>query len=278
MERTRYLIKCYYIGSEKYFGSQRQTKFETIEENLIRSLLETNHIQDIESSGFEVASRTDKLVSARGACFSFLSKKPLILMEINSKLPYDIGLWAWSEVTNDFSSRFNAISRHYKYILNFSNKKEQIYDLKLMKKACKSLEGHHDFLNFSKREQGDINTIRDLLFVDFSKEGEYLVFNFKSRAFLRQQIRRMITKILEVGSGIINFDEFMRLFDSEDFISYEPADPRGLILWDISYDKNVQFIIDGKSHDRMMNYFLKKYRKYSLKQKLFSILQHDDIS
>lgn len=199
-------------------------------------------------------------------------------MEINSKLPYDIGLWAWSEVTNDFSSRFNAISRHYKYILNFSNKKEQIYDLKLMKKACKSLEGHHDFLNFSKREQGDINTIRDLLFVDFSKEGEYLVFNFKSRAFLRQQIRRMITKILEVGSGIINFDEFMRLFDSEDFISYEPADPRGLILWDISYDKNVQFIIDGKSHDRMMNYFLKKYRKYSLKQKLFSILQHDDIS
>ena len=278
MDRTRYLIKFYYIGSGKYFGSQRQNKFETIEDSLIRSLLEKNYIENIESAGFEVASRTDKFVSARGACFTFLSKKPLILMEINSRLPSDIGLWAWCEVNKDFSSRFNAISRHYKYIVIFPKEKEHFYDLKLMKKACKSLKGRHDFYNFSKREKGDINTIRDILLADFSKEGGYLIFNFKSQAFLRQQIRRMMTKILEVGSGTISFDNFLKLFDSEEFVSYQPADPTGLILWDISYEKNVFFTIDSKSYERMMNFFSKKNRNYSHKQKLFSILQHDNIS
>lgn len=277
MERTRYLIKFYYIGSGKYFGSQRQIKFETVEDNLIRCLLETNHIQNIETSGFEMASRTDKLVSARGACFTFQSKKPLILMEINSKLPTDIGLWAWCEVREDFSSRFNALIRHYKYILNLSNEKEHIYDLKIMKKACKALQGCHDFQNFSKREQGDIKTIRNLIFADFNKEGEYLVFNFKSRAFLRQQIRRMMTKILEVGSGIISLDAFKQLFDTKDFISYQPSDPIGLILWNIVYEKSVQFVTDDKSYERMVNYFSIMYGKHSLKQKLFRILQHDDV-
>ena len=278
MQRTRYLIKYYYIGSEKYFGSQRQNKFETIEDIILRCLLETRYIEDIENSGFEGASRTDKLVSARGACFSFISDKPLILMEINSKLPRDIGLWAWCEVNEDFSSRFNAKTRHYKYIYLLPDEQEIFYDFKLMKKVCKILEGHHDFLNFSKREKGDISTVRDILLADICKEGEYLIFNFKSQAFLRQQIRRMITKILEVGSGMINFQEFIKLFDSKKFVSYQPADPTGLILWDISYEKNVQFTIDSKSHKRMMSYFSMKYKSYSLKEKLFSILQHDNVS
>ncbi|TFG14581.1 MAG: tRNA pseudouridine(38-40) synthase TruA [Promethearchaeota archaeon] len=277
MERTRYLIKFYYIGSDKYFGSQRQSDFETIETQITRSLFETNYIKDIKTAGFEVASRTDKFVSARGACFSFLSEKKPILMEINSALPRDIGLWASSEVTKDFSSRFNAIYRHYKYIFPLPENKREKYNLKLMKKASKVFEGRHNFLNFSKREKEDITTVRDMLLADCSKEGDYLVFNFTSQAFLRQQIRRMVAKILDVGNGILAFDELIKMFNSEEFISYQPADPKGLILWDIYYGDKINFTIDTKSHERMMRYFSTEFTKYSLKQKLFAILQRDNI-
>lgn len=280
MERRRYLIKFYYIGSGKYFGSQRQIEYETIENYLIGSLLKKKYIEDIKTSGFEVASRTDKFVSARGACFSFLTNKTLTLMEINSMLPRDIGLWAFCEVKENFLSRFNAIYRFYKYIFLVPEKKEGSYpyNLKLMKEACKILEGHHDFHNFSKREKKSIKTTRDMLLSNFEKDGKFLIFNFKSQAFLRQQIRRMVAKLLEVGKEVIDLEGFIHLFNTNEYISYQPADPEGLILWDIYYGENVHFTIDVKSYERMLQYFSKKCYMYNLKQKLFEILQHDDIS
>ncbi len=280
MERRRYLIKFYYIGSKKYFGSQRQIESETIEKHLIHSLLKKKYINNIKTAGFEVASRTDKFVSARGACFSFLTNKNLTLMEINSILPRDIGLWAFCEVDHNFSSRFNAIYRFYKYIFRVPEKKNgsYSYNLKLVKKACKVLEGHHDFLNFSKREKNSIKTTRDMILSDFEVDGPFLIFNFKSKAFLRQQIRRMVAKVLEVGKGVIDLDDFIQLFDTQEYISYQPADPTGLILWDIYYGENVNFTIDIKSYERMLQYFSKKFYSYNLKQKLFEILQHNDLS
>ena len=277
MEKTRYLIKFYYIGSGKYFGSQRQKDYETIEDNLVASLCTKNYIDDPRSGGFEVASRTDKFVTARGACFSFLSERFPILMELNSVLPRDIGLWALAKVNEDFSSRFNAENRHYKYIFPFPEEKKKIYNLKLMLKACKVLEGRHDFSNFSKREKSKITTTRDILLADFRVEKGFIIFDFKSRAFLRQQIRRMVAKLLEVGEGLVSFDEYLKLFNSEVYVSYQPAEPEGLILWDIRYEDKIHFTVDIKSYERMMYYFENQFSKYNLKQKLFNILQHDDI-
>jgi tRNA pseudouridine38-40 synthase len=277
MKRTRNLIKFYYIGSGKYFGSQRQLDYETIEDYLIASLCAKNYIDDPISGGFEVASRTDKFVTARGACFSFLSEKAPILMELNSVLPRDIGLWAFAKINEDFSSRFNAENRHYKYIVPFPEDMEKIYNLELMLKACKVLEGRHDFSNFSKREKCKTNTTRDILLADFKVEKGFIIFDFKSRAFLRQQIRRMVAKLLEVGEGLLSFDNYLKLLNSEVFVSYQPADPTGLILWDILYEDKIHFTIDIKSYERMIHYFENQFSKYSLKQKLFDILQHGDI-
>jgi len=280
MEKKRYLIKFYYIGSTKYFGSQRQIGHDTIEKKITKSLFEKNYLNDIKSAGFEVASRTDRFVSARGACFSFLTEKTPILMEINSILPRDIGLWAFCEVDKNFSSRFNALIRHYKYIFPFPNQNTQSesYNSNLMKKACKKLVGRHDFFNFSKREKKKVNTTRDLLLADFRIENKFIIFEFKSRAFLRQQIRRMVAKILEVGREDLSINEFINLFNTEEYISYQPANPEGLILWNVEYGEHIQFIIDNKSYHRMLQYFSQKYVKYSTRQKLFDILQHNDIS
>ena len=151
MEKTRYLFKFYYIGSRKYFGSQRQPNYLTIEETLITALQEKDYITDIKKSGFEVASRTDKFVSARGSAFSFITDKTPILMEINSALPKRIGIWAYTKVPLDYYSRYNAQFRHYKYVTRYFKRSLNINN---MKRACKALEGRHDFRNFSKQENG----------------------------------------------------------------------------------------------------------------------------
>ena len=74
-EKSKYLFKFYYIGSKEFHGSQRQQNLLTVEESLISSLREGNYIKSIKDSGFEVASRTDKFVSARASAFSFMTKK-----------------------------------------------------------------------------------------------------------------------------------------------------------------------------------------------------------
>ncbi len=275
MEKTRYLFKFYYIGHKKYFGSQRQPDYPTIEECLITALQEKDYLIDIKQSGFEVASRTDRFVSARGSAFSFTTNKTPILMEINSALPKHIGLWAYTKVPLDYTSRYNAVFRHYKYITPYSSSS---LNIKNMKKACRALEGHHDFKNFSKRDKEEEKTTRDILLASMNIDGDFLIFDFKSRAYLRQQIRRMIAKIFEVGLGIINHEDFLFLFNSTKLISYQPTDPFGLILWDVNYGNTIQLTIDNKSKVRMNKYFREKETKYASKTKLLRLLQHNNIS
>ncbi|MHA1328116.1 MAG: hypothetical protein ACTSRH_12470, partial [Promethearchaeota archaeon] len=133
-----------------------------------------------------------------------------------------------------------------------------------------------DFSNFAKRTKEHVNPIRTLNNITLKKKKDFIIIDFKSRAFLRQQVRRMVAKILDVGAQRMTLNNFLELFDSNQFKSYEPADPRGLILWDIKYYKNIEFIIDQRSKTRMFDYFQEKERKSALKLNLFRSLQHDD--
>ena len=88
----------------------------------------------------------------------------------------------------------------------------------------------------------------------------------------------MVAKILELGLEIITFEEFLDLFNPSRTNSYQPADPLGLILWDINYGNKIQFTIDAKSKERMNKFFQQQEIKFSTKQKLFSLIQHNNIS
>ena len=280
MVKIRFLFKFYYTGKKKYHGSQIQPDLLTIEESLLNALKKRNYINDLDYT-FEVASRTDRLVSARGACFTCVLEKYPILMELNSALPREIGIWAYSKVPLDFSSRYNAILRHYVYIVSTPLsylRNTSSFNIEIIHKACKYLEGQHDFINFSKKGKEELNTIREMDSVMLSVKNDFLIFQFKSRGFLRQQIRRIIKKLIELGKSDITCNDFLELFDKSKTFSYQPADPRGLILWDIIFDNKIELEEDLKSKDRMNNYFLKKKLNSGLEYKLFSVLQQDNFS
>ena len=281
MTKSNFLFKIYYIGKQKYHGSQRQLDFLTVEQCILNALKKKGYIFNINNSNFEFASRTDRFVSARGACFTCITEKKPILMEINTSLPKEMGIWAYIKVPSEFSSRYHAILRHYVYIvptpLSYLQRTSGI-NLSIMEKACKELEGRHDFINFSKREAGVINTIRDMESVTLSVQDDYIIFQFKSKSFLRQQIRRMVKKILELGKGEIAYDEFLNLFNNSKVISYQPADPKGLILWDIKFDEKFKFVEDPKSKERRDNFFLINKLNYSFKYHLFRVLQKYNFS
>ncbi|MBY8983203.1 MAG: tRNA pseudouridine(38-40) synthase TruA [Candidatus Lokiarchaeota archaeon] len=277
----KFFFKFYYIGGYKFHGSQRQGSIPSIEKSLIDVLIEKNYINEVRSSEFQSASRTDRYVSARGAVFSLKTKKKPILMEINSSLPKEIGLWAYTPVPDNYSPRFNAILRYYKYIVPYPYsylKRMYNIDLDLMKKACDIIKGTHNFQNFSKKSNEFIKNIREMKYVSLEFENDVLTMDFKSQGFLRQQIRRIVKKILELGMGEITLNDFKKLFDTSKNISYQPADPNGLILWDIEYDSNVHFIVDEKSLKRLHQFFHNQMYDYWIRYNLFNIMQKYDFS
>ena len=140
------------------------------------------------------------------------------------------------------------------------------------------MEGRHDFTNFSKKERENITTVRDMHSAMMSVKNELLVFQFKSRGFLRQQIRRIVKKLLELGKGDIEYYAFLKLFDASKPCSYQPADPRGLILWDITYNNTIEIIEDKKSKERMLLYFFRKKMNSGFKHQLFSMLHQNNLS
>jgi tRNA U38,U39,U40 pseudouridine synthase TruA len=88
----------------------------------------------------------------------------------------------------------------------------------------------------------------------------------------------MMAKILELGKNKIPYDEFLRLFNPSEEISYEPAKANGLVLWDVNYGQNLTFKIDKKSVERMKAYLSQCYRDLFLKLGLFYIMEQDDLS
>jgi tRNA U38,U39,U40 pseudouridine synthase TruA len=112
---------------------------------------------------------------------------------------------------------------------------------------------------------------------NLSIKNDYLVFQFKSRAFLRQQVRRMVKKIIELGKGVITYTDFIQLFDPSQEFSYQPADAKGLILWDIVYNSRIELNEDLKSKERMESFFLKQRLLSKHQYQLFCFLQHGDI-
>lgn len=272
----RFFFKYYYIALDKYYGSQRQKNLLTIEDRVIKTLQKRGYITDPQTSNFESASRTDRYVSARGAVFSIDSLKDPILMEINAHLPNEIGVWAYSKVPDNYSPRYEAQRRHYKYIIPFPFsylKKNFNFDLEILKKACNQLEGTHDFQNFSKRSSSMDNTVRDMKSINVSIINDSIVIDFKSQAFLWQQIRRITQKLIELGKGEMQYEDFISLLDPSEFKSYQPANPKGLILWEIEYDdKVIEFKIDDKSLKHMKDYFIRRKLESYLQYNFFSLM------
>ncbi|MFX0075526.1 MAG: hypothetical protein ACFE96_08795, partial [Candidatus Hermodarchaeota archaeon] len=72
--------------------------------------------------------------------------------------------------------------------------------------------------------------------------------------------------------------DFLDLFNPTNSYSYQPADPFGLILWDVNYGSKIQLIKDEKSMERMQKFFEEKEQRCASKAKLYRLLQHYDVS
>jgi tRNA pseudouridine38/39 synthase len=179
--------------------------------------------------------------SADGSTGSGLARQQRELTEfpydkiLNNLLPPDIRIVGWSPVSDDFSARFSAATRTYRYFFC----KRQL-DLELMDQALQLLVGAHDFRNFCKMDVEKVynfeRTIYNAQMV--AKDDNVCFIQIHGQAFLWHQIRCIAAVLFLVGerrepptvvSDLLNVSQHPRK------PSYQLADEGPLVLHDCGY-------------------------------------------
>lgn len=202
------------------------------------------------------ASRTDGGAHAKGQVCHFDCTVPIPPKNwsyaLNKVLPPDVRILKSSQVADNFSSRFSAIDRFYRYRIlvgrpdpmreRFAYYYGRELNMDLMQQAASILQGDHDFLAFTEELESSVNNTRRVLYsVQVRQVRDEVWVDIVGTAFLRGMMRRMSGAILEVGREYRDVVEVSRLLQPEERLKYQwpvvlPA--KGLCLMKIRYGRH----------------------------------------
>ena len=244
----RYQIIVEYDGS-KLHGFQIQKKGNTVQK-LVQSTISKILKEKIKIIG---SGRTDAGVHARGQSAHFDTKKKIINTGkfvqslnffLNKKL---ISITEIIKKNLNFHSRYSAKERIYEYIvLNRlappSLDKNKAWHIRkklnfgLMKEGAKKLTGKHDFSTFRASNCYSKSPIRTLKKINIKRKNEKITFQFKSKSFLRNQVRSMVGCLIYLGQKKWNLKKFENIFKlRKRKLCAPPAPAYGLYLYKVNY-------------------------------------------
>ena len=213
------------------------------------------------------AGRTDAGVHGWGQVVSLDLPEDLELADLQRRINRMLGpaiavrQATWAD-DPEFSARFSALWRHYRYhvvntpvpdpfMATTAWHVPQPLDLWAMRLACDPLIGEHDFSSFCRRPKvpagqtppsmrrrvisADWHEVHD----DRAPDGGLLRFEIRANAFCHQMVRSIVGTLVEVGLGKIKAGDLMGILLAEDRqAAGQVAPPHGLVLWEVGYPEH----------------------------------------
>ncbi len=242
----RYLIQLSYDGSE-FWGWQKQAHGRTVQ-TVMEQVVE-------QFSGKPVAvvasGRTDTGVhaTAQYAHFDYDGKmeRAQMLKAFNRWLPDDVKVLRITTVAPDFSARYQAYERTYKYLLVRQRTPfNRLYTahvpwcklhLAPMQEAAQRFLGSHNFSSFGRMNPEVPNHICDLQECSISEDEGCFTFIVRADRFLHNMVRRMVGTLINISHFELPPDTIDKLFRDEcprqNLVFTAPAE--GLYLIDVKY-------------------------------------------
>ena len=231
-----------------YCGWQYQKNEKTVQGEIEKAIFKFSG----EKKTIQGAGRTDAGVHAIGQCANFELEKQFDDYQILNGINFHLGtekirVTKVENVDRKFNARFTAKSKIYNYQVfnsqapsviedDFSIHIRQPLDLDAMQNAIKLFLGNHDFSSFRAQGCQASKPIRTIDDASIDVKGKKIIFIFKAKSFLYQQIRIMVGSLLEVGLKNKNIDWIKELIEVKDRKLAGPTVPaKGLILKEISY-------------------------------------------
>ncbi len=230
-----------------YAGFQVQPSEPTIQGDLEKALGRVLG-SEIRIQG---ASRTDAGVHAVGQMISFKAATLLPAEEIeravNAVIAQEIRIGPVVERQMDFSARFSARGKLYKYRL-YRGERESVFlsryslwvwgelDIELMRRIAAMFQGERDFSSFSPRLYEGENPVKRLDVVEISGHSDLLEIDVSGSGFLYQMVRRISAAIIEAGRGDSSPDEIAGWIETPRVGACKHVAPaKGLFLMEVYY-------------------------------------------
>jgi tRNA pseudouridine38-40 synthase len=255
-------ITISYDGTD-FSGFQRQSNARSVQAEIETALaaIEGKHVT------VTGAGRTDSGVHALGQVASFALERDIdqgdLQRALNAKLPEDVRVLSAELAAPEFSARFSARSKMYRYRISntlvmspfqrrFAWHVSRPLDLAAMKDAARELVGEHDFASFqgapsrSERSKSAPNTEKDTTRTvtrsvwtedPVAGGGRLLIYEIEGTGFLKYMVRAVVGTLVEVGDGRRAPASMRDLLQSRNRGAAGPtAPPAGLYLVRVDYD------------------------------------------
>lgn len=168
-----------------------------------------------------------------------------LIFKLNNFLPKDIAVYDLFPVNPKAHSRFNAVSRTYKYFITkrknpfkteFSYYLYFTVDVEKMNKACEILFEYKDFTSFSKTQTQVKTNLCDIYKAEWVEREDEIIFTIQANRFLRNMVRAIVGTMLDIGRCKIDLNDFRNIIESKNRskAGYS-VPPNGLFLTDIVY-------------------------------------------
>jgi len=243
-----------YDGTD-FHGWQIQANKPTVQGEIV-SVLRRLTQENIQLHG---TGRTDAGVHALGQVASFRTQSSLSPIEfqraLNALLPPTIRIIGSEETGPDFSARWSAKGKIYRYRIYRGKVVPPMLwryvlhypfplDEDAMRDAAARFVGAHDFSSFaastgSEEDDKERNMQREIYSAELERtdDGEELWFTVYGRSFLRYMVRKMVGTLLDVGRGKLKPEDIDRLYELKDRSKSGPtAPPQGLFMVRVDHE------------------------------------------
>ncbi|MBP6673440.1 MAG: tRNA pseudouridine(38-40) synthase TruA [Bacteroidetes bacterium] len=233
-----------YDGTE-FVGWQRQPNGRTVQQEIERALQTITR----EDSGIVGAGRTDSGVHARGQVASFKTDSGLspndLKRALNGNIPNDIVIRDAEVVDDEFSARYSAVSREYRYYINtvptaidrnFCWECAYQMDIGTMNRIAASIIGIHDFQSFCKSDSEVEHYRCEVFESDWSIDGTKMIYHVRANRFLQGMVRALVGTMVNIGRGHTQESEFSSIMVAKNRSKAGQAAPaKGLFLERVTY-------------------------------------------
>jgi len=241
----RLFLEISYDGTN-YFGWQRQPDFISVQQ-AIEEVLSKLYAEPVYIVG---CGRTDTGVHANQYFMHFDAPKERENLKfiLQKMLPKDIGILNVHDVEPNAHARFDATERTYWYFLDqdydvFRRNQAWWYPLNELNfeqiyKACELFTSYDNYIalcRFNPELSNHRSKVSEAEWCYFKSEKR-VIFKVKSNRYLRNQIRRMVGCLVDIGRGKLSLEELEDALKNGTELKYnKAAPPQGLFLWQIKY-------------------------------------------
>ena len=244
----RYQICIEYVGTN-FIGWQIQKKGNSVQK-FVQSVISKIVKKEVSIVG---SGRTDAGVHAWGQSAHFECEKKIINSDkfikslnffLNKK---QISITTLKKRNSNFNARYSAKERIYEYVIinrlappsierNRAWHIRKKLDLEMIKKGTKKLSGTYDFSTFRASNCYSKSPIRTLKKIKVKRLNEKITIQFKSKSFLRNQVRSMVGCLKYLGEKKWSLKKFESVFKSKKRkLCAPPAPAHGLYLFKVNY-------------------------------------------